>query len=475
MTQHKRIGPILFVHNTTAQSIRLAALVVQSQTEPDPNPLETDTGETVFTPLSHVGTMTVWRACFEVPLDRPAWYRCFGERYDLTPAAAGDLRLGYVSCNGEEHGDLDRDPKERNAMWARMCKAHRKTPFSLLLHGGDQIYADEVTTSHPLTSTWPNDVPDDCTPDALADLANTLRIGFCDRYLALYSDPDIAWIMARVPSLTMWDDHDICDGWGSLRRRTTFSDVGQTLFTAARDAFLMFQCAATEKDIPSLFLDPGGTSLTRAIRFADLCIVAPDLRSERGRRQIMGHAGWRSFDQLVKQDPTGRIFVMSSVPMLGPRLSIFELAMVVFPGMQKYEDDLRDQWQSRAHRSEWRRMLRQVLRLHETPKTDVTILSGEIHLATRATMAAKSKELHQLVASGVAHRPPPKKWAQLLGSLAAVGESPLAGHPIRIRPLPGQSQRYVAERNYLVLSRHTDQWTAQWELENSGLTERLSI
>ena len=35
------------------------------------------------------------------------------------------------------------------------------------------------------------------------------------------------------------------------------------------------------------------------------------------------------------------------------------------PGAQKYEDDLRDQWQSHAHREEWRRVLRDILDIHD--------------------------------------------------------------------------------------------------------------
>ncbi len=75
--------------------------------------------------------------------------------------------------------------------------------------------------------------------------------------------------------------------------------------------------------------------------------------------------------------------------MLGPRLSILETLMVVIPKMQKYEDDLRDQWQRRAHRASWQRTLRAMLRMHETDGQDATVISGVIHLAARAEMDAK--------------------------------------------------------------------------------------
>ncbi|MEL6209797.1 MAG: hypothetical protein AAFR44_06375, partial [Pseudomonadota bacterium] len=57
----------------------------------------------------------------------------------------------------------------------------------------------------------------------------------------------------------------------------------------------------------------------------------------------------------------------------------------------------------------------------------------------------------------------------------SLGESPLEGHPIRIKPLPGQRGRYVAERNALMLERGAAGWHARWDLEISGLTEALPL
>ena len=150
--------------------------------------------------------------------------------------------------------------------------------------------------------------------------------------------------------------------------------------------------------------------------------------------------------------------------------------MVVIPRMQKYEDDLRDQWQSRAHRAEWARMLRLVRDMAHADGQNLTAVSGEIHLATRAVMdLGEGNRIDQLVASGIAHRAPPRAWARFLGSLARLGAAPLPKHRVRILPLPGQRGRYVAERNYLVLERRSDAWQAAWEIENSGLTPPLSL
>jgi hypothetical protein len=188
----------------------------------------------------------------------------------------------------------------------------------------------------------------------------------------------------------------------------------------------------------------------------------------------MSPEGRAAFRDSLARGAEERVLLISSVPLLGPRLSLVERAMRLTPWMEKYEDDLRDQWQSYAHRAEWRRMLRYLATFQEGGH-DVTALSGEIHLATRATMATAAGPLHQLVASGVAHRAPPRAYADVLGTLARFGESPLPGHPIRLHPLPGRRRIYTAERNYLLLRRENGGWHAAWDLERGGLTPELPL
>ena len=469
------IGPILILDDIGRGTLNLSALFIVEGDRPPPS-VETPDGVHDAQVLAQFDRATVWRARFDLPADRPSEYRWNGETYPVASDLRGDFRIAFVSCNGEETGDLEREGSERNAMWARLFEAHREEPFALLLHGGDQVYADEVTLGHPLSEGWPSHVPEDPSQADLADLSHHLRERFLDRYAALYVASELAWIAARVPSLMQWDDHDISDGWGSLRRWQTHSAVGQTLFAVARECFLIFQQAAVEDDLPARFHDPAGHHLGWSVRAPGFRILAPDLRSERTRRSVMGTGGWSMMEAEAATGASGRTFLVSSVPLLGPRLSVLEALMVVIPRMQKYEDDLRDQWQSRAHRAEWARMLRLVRDMAHADGQNLTAVSGEIHLATRAVMdLAEGLRIDQLVASGIAHRAPPRAWARFLGSLARLGAAPLPKHRVRILPLPGQRGRYVAERNYLVLERRSDAWQAAWEIENSGLTQPLSL
>ncbi|MCE0505070.1 alkaline phosphatase family protein [Roseivivax sp. GX 12232] len=466
-------GPVLIFRALDDSVLRLAALVLTDSAESPPPELETEAGRVAPRLLAEIGGEGVWRFDFALPRGGRPSYSFDGVSHRVATDFDGDLRIGFVSCNGEEHGDLDRDEAERNAMWRHMREAHLQSPFHLILHGGDQVYADEVTRGHALSESWPEDLEEAPGAEALDDLEDHLRRGFLERYRLTYAGAGFARMAAEVPALMIWDDHDICDGWGSLGEELAAHPIARRLFRAAREAFLLYQQAATEDDVPALFLDPKGRSLSFRRDLPGVSVIAPDLRSERGMERIMGPAGWQGFETAAEA-PEERVLLVSSVPLLGPRLSILERLMNAIPTMQKYEDDLRDQWQSRAHRAEWQRMLRRVLEI-EAGGSDVTALSGEIHLATRATLDSPRGPVHQLVASGIAHRAPPKAWAWMLGTLARLGEAPLPEHPIRIAPLPGRGTNYTAERNYLMLEREGGVWSARWALEESGVTPALPI
>ncbi|SDE79236.1 alkaline phosphatase D family protein [Limimaricola pyoseonensis] len=462
------LGPILHFRGHDAAGLRLAAVVVRPEGA-EVGTLDVEGAEIAPRRIALFAGHAVWRFDFVLAPGQAA-YVFEGERFEVSAPDKADLRIAFTSCNGEENGDLDREAGERNAMWDRLAAEHAARPFALLLQGGDQIYADEVTRGHPLSAGWPEELPARPSAADLEDLGAHLRRAFLERYLAVFGCTGFREMAARVPTLAIWDDHDICDGWGSLPGEPMETAVGQVLFKAAREAYLLLQHGAAEADIAEVFADPSGQSLGWRRELPGLTLIAPDLRSERGRQQVMAR-GW---ELMEAHRPEGeRTLMVSSVPLLGPRLSLIERFIGWVPKLDDYEDDLRDQWQSRAHRESWKRALREVLRWREGGP--VTVLSGEIHLATRAEMAAAQGPVHQLVASGIAHRPPPKGYARGLGWLGTLGEAPLPEHPIRILPLPGMRRRYVAERNFLVLERRGDDWQAVWHLEESGPTPPLPI
>ena len=472
------VGPILFARGFQEGKCRLSAIVVLPNGQ-DPPGLEPMVGQAVEPDrLESIVDHFVWRYDFELPGVRGAFYRFNGVRYPVAADLTRDIRIAYLSCNGQEHEDDEWIRNQRDRMWRRLGDEHGQTAFNLIFHGGDQLYADGMLQAHPMLAAWANcDLADKADYQFSPEVRAAAERYLFQRYTDIYSRPEVASLLSQVPSVMMWDDHDIIDGWGSHPASVQESAFGQGLFEVARRMFLLFQMGATCTKRSRSARYRFGSSLTLSLDFPGFAIVAPDLRSERRPDRVMGPEGWSAFSQALKESGSAdHRFVMSSVPVLGPRLSWVESLIGVVPKLRQYEDDLRDQWQSRAHRREWQRFLRLMEHATITGRGGLTLLSGEIHLATQAEMPTRSGGVvRQLVSSGIAHPPPPKIYAKVLGWLAAVGEEPLPGRPVRLKPVPGKSQVYTAERNYLVLERKSGFWSASWELEESGRTSSMEI
>ncbi|OSQ40918.1 hypothetical protein TMES_00705 [Thalassospira mesophila] len=472
-------GPFLFGRGCYAGSAKIAALLVTYHDDTPPVLSPMGEGRIMPVKLAEKFDRSYWRYDFTLPQQAGAWYDLGEEHFPVSTDFGDNLDLAFVSCNGQEQGDLDRPIAQRNALWADLCHGHDVKPFSLLLHGGDQIYADMVWQCHPDITAW-HKASNSAKKSAIFtdEMADAVLKFYLDHYIIVYSLPQIAYLMARVPSVMMWDDHDIFDGWGSHAGGFQEMAVARGMYDAARYAFMLMQlCIPPDgSTLPEGIYDKTARSLGWRYDYPGITIIAPDLRSERRRDALMGDVGWHMLEKMVRNVPqSNRILLMSSVPAIGPRLSVVEAILQVMPRAQKYEDDLRDQWQSRAHRREWCRFLELIEDIATTDDHDVTILSGEIHLATRGVFETRSRIVHQLVASGIAHNAPANAFARCLGFLAWLGDNPLPGRPTRLCPLPGQSSIYVAERNYLTLSRHQSSWHANWHLEHSGLTPDFPI
>ncbi|QIK39618.1 alkaline phosphatase D family protein [Pontivivens nitratireducens] len=471
MTRTPLAGPILFARDVDRVRYQISVILVHEDGGPLPEiAAEGDDPAQVEILWSGHGRV-IYRADLTLPVASKTSYRVDETSYQVCTDLTGDANIAYVSCNGEEDEDADWPVEHRDALWSRLARDHEATPFGLFLHGGDQIYADDILASHPKIVEWEEAEPEEkSTFEWTDDMQQKAEKHLLNRYIDLYAHPAIAHMLARVPSVMMWDDHDIFDGYGSHPAPKQNSPVGQGLFEIAQRMFNLFQRGAAENIAPvgaGVKLDAPGFS-----------VIAPDLRTARTPERVMNDAGWEWFDQvMLKRRDGNHCLVMSSVPALGPRLSWVEFMIDTFwPGVNQYEDDLRDQWQSRAHREEWKRFLGIMVREVEQNDQPVTLLSGEIHVATRATMKLKSGSvIHQLVSSGISHTPPGTGYARTLGALAIFGEDPLSGYPITIRPPAGQRNRYVSQRNYLRIRRRGEDWTAEWEFEDDGASPPLAL
>ena len=440
---------------------RLSALLVLDGDGPPPS-LELAGAEHPITArhLARRCGRSLWRYDFHVPLaptERTVDYRIGEESWRIQlPPLGGPLRIAFTACNGYEDEQTGSASPGRNRLWQQLHEEHARDPFHLLLHGGDQLYADSVWQEVPALAAWRR-LPARRRLSApfTPDMAEAVADYYFARYCWLWEQPELAPILPAIPSLMMWDDHDIFDGWGSHDPEWQACAVFQGIYAAAREQFALFQLAARPDQLPAHgFSDPSGAQFGWSYRLIDgIGVIAPDLRSERSLERIMGEAGWRAFGAMLEGLADCRnVLLLSSVPLLNAHERALEWLYESLPGYQYFQLDLRDQWRSIFHRDEWLRLLRHLFAFSARTGARVTALSGEIHLGALAAAEHAGTRIDQLTSSGIVHPPPPAPIVAFLDWMSTgPAEEIEPGLKLEILKIPGYGSRFLGARNWLAL------------------------
>lgn len=469
-------GPILYFRGLSEQHCQLAALVV---TDSDRTPSDLTVHGISHAPeilMSRSGK-TVWRYTFSVATqdDNGVVYAIGEQHWRIYPPSGKRLRIAYTSCNGFEHNNhLDGADPERNECWRHLAEIHVKSPFQLLIQGGDQLYADDVWREVSELVAWRTlNQRAQVVAQLSSQAEQAIKDFYFKSYCRLWAQPALAPIVASIPSLMMWDDHDIFDGWGSHSHAFQNCSVFRSVWAAAREQFVLFQLAALPEALPDGFGDPNGSHFGWAFQVNDVGIIAPDLRSERTRHQVMGEVGRCWFERALERlSVCQQVFIVSSVPVVNLDLSLLErLVAPLPPGRHFYQDDLRDQWRSYQHREEWQRLVTCLLDFSQRTQTRVTILSGEIHLGALGVLECAETQIYQLTASGIVHHPPPQLLAYLFDFFSRGNSNLREGISLRMLPMPGFGRRYLAARNWLSLDHAGDLLQAHWHAEKLPVIE----
>jgi PhoD related phosphatase len=475
------LGPVLYFRGTRGRSWRLSALVGTAAGD-EPAPLETEGDRVPPHRLAERRGRGLWRYDFALPLaERESGhdYRIGRQSWRVhLPGARSALHLAYTACNGSEKGNTWDDGKTRNERWLHLAARHAEHPFHLLLQGGDQLYADPIWREVPALAEWKKMTPWRRRRACFApETAEAVADDYFDRYWELWRQPELAAILATLPSLMMWDDHDIFDGWGSWSAGWQRCPTFQGIWAAAREHFALFQLAARRDDLPEGFSDRRGRHFAWAYRIGEVGLVAPDLRSERSRERVLGDTGRHAFAAaLASMTDCRQVLLVSSMPLVNPHLTLLEHGFNVMPGHQTWQDDLVDQWPSAAHWSEWQDLLRTLVDFSARTGVRVTSLSGEIHLGALGVIQSGATEIYQLTSSGIVHPPPSPAVTTALEWIGARTTRLAPDLTVRLLPLPGSGRRFLRARNWLELELPGgDALTATWHSEGPTPASRLAI
>lgn len=480
----KRLGPVLQFLGGEAGQWRVSALWVQDSA--DAPPVLTVGGQPVQRTQAPVpgSSHTAWR--FELAVAQTAStqevsYGIGGETHAFhVPARGAPPALAYASCNGYSDPRAMKSVREPNAQWARLARLHAGQdrvdsqtygPLHLLLLGGDQVYSDAMWAVIPELKAWAalpwrKRLKAAFTPT----LRRKLEEYFSRIYLERWSQPEVAAALARLPTVMMWDDHDIMDGWGSYPAEQHHCPVYQGIFEVARAAFALFQRQALDAPAPGTL--PGQDHHNSAWRIGPLGLLVLDMRSERRPRQlesgpqgellhaeqVLSPKSWSAVYQwLAQQEAAGdmkHLLVMSSIPVVHPSFELLEKLLGVLPGQQELEDDLRDHWTSPPHRAERLRLIHRLLQA-SARGVRVTLLSGDVHVAAVGVIESAreggARSINQLTSSAIVHPAPPAVVLFFLEQVCKTVEQIDRGITGALHEFPTTGHRMIGARNFLTL------------------------
>lgn len=215
-----------------------------------------------------------------------------------------------LSCNDPFVAD-DKSTGAGWAMWERLEEDTRDDArCRLLLLGGDQVYCDELEKSKDGGQGFVRKLELSGDNSGVED---RLREAFIGQYHKYWGHAAFRKVNARVPSLAMWDDHDITDGWGSRLESFQGNEIKphwQRYFEVAREAFEAYQAVRN----PAPFTEGGYTSL---LDIGKSRFYLMDFRSERNARkaQLWSEKSHDAFMKSLKEVPDGilKVFVLSPV------------------------------------------------------------------------------------------------------------------------------------------------------------------
>lgn len=496
------LGPVLGFRGVSANNWNISILLVSLQAD---SPVVKCAGATITGPVvlktfkGKNDTRKAIRFDLAVPLtakDQTIRYEVDGRRFEFAvPAGGQPTRLAYASCNGFSSAaaaSAYTTEPAKNERWQHLLARHqgkdalgklagaggwKSGAFHLLLMGGDQIYGDGIFGVGQIkdwdTSWWEFWKSDKTqAPFTKTMAAEAADFYFNQTYVARWSQPSVAEVMARIPTLMMWDDHDIFDGWGSREVGLQQCPVFNGIFGVAREHYEIFQLQTVpDTDAPGSIPGTGGYSW--GFHFGQLAILAPDMRSERTQHQVISNDSWTAIygwlDKLAALPPADRprhLLLLSSIPVIYPSLRNVEAALAAIPGEQELEDDLRDHWCSRLHYGEQCRFIRRLFDFAKSAGCRVTLLSGDVHVAAYGRVTSTLPEhaegasvarINQLISSAIVHTPPSVAEAFFLDHIVA-GDPPQleSGLTAEMLTIPGTSGRLHASRNWLDLALDPD-------------------
>ncbi|KAM0754206.1 hypothetical protein T439DRAFT_323083 [Meredithblackwellia eburnea MCA 4105] len=386
-------------------------------------------------------------------------------------AAKGEaFNILFHSCNGFCDG-AEEAMASGPALWNDVLRKHEAQPFHVMVGGGDQIYSDAVQMPGGPLEQWAkmksgrHRAAIDFNDELKAKVDQWYFTNSCD----WFNTNPFREATSLIPSVNIWDDHDIIDGYGSYKDRWQRSPVFEGIGEIAWRWMVLFQhhlapeapAQAPKKAMdeePAYILHPKngpyikhqGLSISSTFG-PDISFIGFDCRTDRTQKIICNPDTYDSlFARMEKDVVSGRtkhLLVLLGVPIAYPRLVWLENAMSSphlvrplrwiskatgilggvfndFDGAVELLDDLQDHWACGLHKKERNKLVVRLQNFAKKKGVRITILSGDVHLAAVGRFYSKKslnipqekdhRYIVNLISSAITNAPPPAAVAQVL-------------------------------------------------------------
>ena len=369
---------------------------------------------------------------------------------------------------------LDGEARGVDAMWAHSQRMKDEEPSrwpNLLLLMGDQIYADD---SSPLVRSRiekRRSENSDLPPEIVATFDE-----YCWLYHEAWSLPSERWLLSVVPSVMIFDDHDMIDDWniseswvsdiraepwwqehaiGGMMSYWIYQHLGNLSPSQIREEGMLARLTAVD-DGTQILRDwamesetftpvPGGYRFSYFRDVGDVRIIVIDCRNgrvlEHGARQMVDDGEWAWICERA-MEADGHVVLTTSVPVFIPD-GIHDLQVwnehVVDGAWGRWaarrgeairrELDLED-WSAFGDSFTAFRTLIDDLRKRKDPPRSITIASGDIHFSFAATVPQDSHvgpNVWQVVSSPIRNSLIPHERGVIRFTLTRIGRAIGAG------------------------------------------------
>jgi len=340
-------------------------------------------------------------------------------------------KIGFASCNGNVKKLPQDQPNSDYVMWDRLFQSHSTEKlthaFHCLILGGDQIYADPIWKTIPYFKQhnllgWRSNkamINHKVSDANRSKLESELEAFYESLYIESWSKPSVAKVLSAIPSIMMWDDHDIFDGWGSQPPELQSCELFQLIYKVARKYFEIFQIR-------------GGGNISRIsqdhfslqLRFRNYEIFVLDNRSYRTNYQVMSNQQYIELENYFHQDLFKNLpqnlddekVILFSIPVpiahlnYKKRTEFLLRFQLKFHFKNSFNDDALDHWDHGNHVKEQKRLLDYIFGLADkkSPKY-VHIISGDVHSAGAGCIekndADGTKIVNEFISSPIVYKP----------------------------------------------------------------------